>query len=260
MWIEYIIKTVKVVELKGVWVKLSDQVVLEDISFDVFEGDYIGIIGPNGAGKTTLLKVILGLIKPFRGKVSVFGLEPEEGKKFIGYVPQERPFNKDFPIKVIDVVLMGCLKDKGLFRNFTPEDLKRAEEALELVEMRPLRDREICGLSGGELQRVLIARAIVSKPKLLLLDEPTAHVDLPVQTEFFDLLKRLNEEGLTIIMVTHDIGVISSYVGKIACLNRKIYYHGTKEIRPEDLEAVYGCPVDLIAHGIPHRVLREHDR
>jgi zinc transport system ATP-binding protein len=248
----------KVVELKEVWVRLGNQLVLEDINFEVFQGDYIGIIGPNGAGKTTLLKVILGLIKPFKGEVRVFGLEPQEGKKFIGYVPQERPFNRDFPLKVMDVVLMGCLKDKGLFRNFSAEDFKRAEEVLELVEMLPLKDREIGSLSGGELQRVLIARALVSKPKLFLLDEPTAHVDLPVQTEFFDLLKRLNEEGLTIIMVTHDVGVLSSYVGKIACLNRKIYYHSTKEIRPEELEAVYGCPVDLIAHGVPHRVLREH--
>jgi len=250
---------VKVVELKEVWVKLGNEVVLENISFHIFEGDYVGIIGPNGAGKTTLLKVILGLIKPFKGKIRVFGLKPEEGKKFIGYVPQERPFNRDFPIKVMDVVLMGCLKDKGFFRNFTREDLKKAQEALELVDMLPLRDREISGLSGGELQRVLIARALISKPRLLLLDEPTVYVDLPVQTQFFDLLKRLNEEGLTIIMVTHDVGVLSSYVGKIACLNRKIYYHGTKEIRPEELEAVYGCPVDLIAHGIPHRVLREHE-
>ncbi len=246
-----------VVELKGVWVEREGQVILEDINFSVQEGDFVGIIGPNGGGKTTLLKVILGLIKPSRGDVMVFGREPEEGRHLVGYVPQERIFDRDFPLRVIDVVLMGRLRGKGMFKRYNREDLQKALEALELVEMSHLRDRQIGSLSGGELQRVLIARALVSEPKLLLLDEPTANVDLPVETEFFELLEGLRK-GITIILVTHDIGVLSTYVEKIACLNRKMYYHGTKEIRPEDLEAVYGCPVELIAHGVPHRVFREH--
>lgn len=247
---------VDVVRLEGVWVRRGRQVVLEDVSFTVQKGDYIGIIGPNGAGKTTLLKVILGLIRPFRGEVWVFGKRPEEVRTLVGYVPQERDFPRDFPLTVLDVVLMGRIKERP-FRPYRREDREKALEVLQLVEMAHLWDRPIGTLSGGELQRVLIARALVSNPKLLLLDEPTANVDLPVETEFFELLERIRRD-MTVILVTHDIGVISAYVEKIACLNRKLYYHGTKEIRPEDLEAVYGCPVDLIAHGIPHRVLRQH--
>jgi len=254
---KYTIRIVDAVKLEGVWVRRGRQVVLEDINFTVHKGDYIGIIGPNGAGKTTLLKVILGLIKPFRGEVWVFGRRPEDARSLVGYVPQERDFPRDFPIRVIEVVLMGRLGRVAPLRPYREEDREKAFEALRLVEMAHLWDRPIGSLSGGELQRVLIARALVSDPELLLLDEPTANVDLPVETEFFELLERIRRD-MTVLLVTHDIGVISTYVEKIACLNRRLYYHGTKEIRPEDLEAVYGCPVDLIAHGVPHRVLKEH--
>ncbi len=249
----------EVVNLRGVWVEVGGQVVLEDVDLTIREGEFLGIIGPNGGGKTTLLKVILGLLKPIRGEVEVFGLPPEEGRHFIGYVPQYGTFDRDFPIRVLEVVLMGRLRKRGPLRPFSREDRRRALEALELVEMAHLKDRQIGTLSGGELQRVLIARALVSEPKLLLLDEPTANVDLPVETEFFEMLEQLRKD-MTIVLVTHDVGVLSTYVEKIACLNRRLFYHDSKEIRPEDLEAVYGCPVDLIAHGVPHRVLGEHPR
>lgn len=254
---KYTIRHVEVVKLTGVWVRRGRQVVLEDVDFCVHEGDYVGIIGPNGAGKTTLLKVILGLIRPFKGEVRVFGRRPEEARALVGYVPQERDFDRDFPIRVIDVVLMGRLGKAPLLKPYGKEDREKAFEVLRLVEMDRLWNRPIGSLSGGELQRVLIARALASEPRLLLLDEPTSNVDLPVETEFFELLEEIRK-GMTVILVTHDIGVISTYVEKIACLNRRLYYHGGKEIRPEDIEAVYGCPVDLIAHGVPHRVLKEH--
>ncbi len=249
----------EVLRLKDIWVELGGQLILEDVSLSVYEGDFLGIIGPNGGGKTTLLKVILGLVKPFRGEVSVFGHPPEEGKRLVGYVPQYSTFERDFPIKVLEVVMMGRLRKRGPLHPFGRADREKALAALELVEMAHLKDREIGTLSGGELQRVLIARALTSEPRLLLMDEPTANIDLPVETEIFELLEGLREQ-MTIILVTHDVGVLSTYVDKIACLNRRLFYHDSKEIRPEDLEAVYGCPVDLIAHGVPHRVLGEHSQ
>lgn len=248
---------VEAVRLSDVWVELEGRVVLEDVDLTIREGEFLGIIGPNGGGKTTLLKVILGLIKPIRGEVKVFGLPPQQGRRYLGYVPQYGTFDRDFPIKVLEVVLMGRLGKGGSLRGFSDEDRLRALKALELVEMDHLKDRGIGTLSGGELQRVLIARALVAEPRLLLLDEPTANVDVPVEREFFDLLEHLKER-MAIVLVTHDVGVLSAHVEKIACLNRRLYYHDSREIRPEDLEAVYGCPVDLIAHGVPHRVLREH--
>ena len=153
---------------------------------------------------------------------------------------------------------MGRYSNAGLFHRYALEDKKKAEKALERVEMLGYRDKQIGKLSGGQQQRVFIARALVAESKLLLLDEPTASIDSSMQTEFYDLLGEL-KKSLTIIMVSHDIGAVSVYVDKIACLNRQLYYHGSKEITPEILEATYKCPVQLIAHGaVPHRVLKEH--
>jgi zinc transport system ATP-binding protein len=155
-------------------------------------------------------------------------------------------------------VLMGCNGTRGLVRRYSRQDRERALEALETVGMLPYQNHQIGRLSGGEQQRVFIARALVSQPKLLLLDEPTASVDPAMQTGFYELLEKLKKE-ITIIMVSHDISAVSIYVDKIACLNRELFYHGSKEIEPEVLEATYKCPVQMIAHGtIPHRVLKEH--
>jgi zinc transport system ATP-binding protein len=163
-----------------------------------------------------------------------------------------------FPITVWEVVLMGRLGRDKYFKKFAKEDMEIAEMSLKYVEMEKSKDKKIGELSGGERQRVFVARALASQPKILLLDEPMANVDSPREKEFYELLKKLKEK-LTIILVSHDIGIISAYVDKIACLNRKIYYHDSKEILLQDLSAVYGCPVDIIAHGLPHRVLKEHD-
>lgn len=219
--------------------------------------DFLGIIGPNGGGKTTLLKVILGLINPSRGSVTVLGDSPERSRRYIGYVPQISQFDREFPVTVLDVVLMGRLGRKGILRRYSEEDKRVAYEVLESVEMLELKDNQIGKLSGGQLQRVLLARALASDPKILLLDEPTASIDEPTKTELYELLKNLNRK-VTIVLVSHDIGVISSHVDKIACINRKLFYHGSKEIEAEIIEKTYQCPVDLIAHGVPHRVLRKH--
>ena len=247
----------EVIRLEDVWVRYGNQIVLESINLSVRRGDFLGIIGPNGGGKTTLLKVILGLVKPFRGRVWVLGGSPENNRRFIGYVPQTSQFDHEFPATVLDVVLMGCLGRRRLLRRYNEEDKNSAYEALKAVEMFEFKDRRIGALSGGQLQRVLIARALISNPKILLLDEPTASIDEPTKTDLYELLRKLNEE-ITIVLVTHDIGVISTYVKEIACLNRKLFYHGSKEIEGGVLEKMYQCPIDLIAHGTPHRVLREH--
>jgi zinc transport system ATP-binding protein len=248
----------EIVNIRDVWVYYDDTPVLEGISLTVEKGDFLGIIGPNGGGKTTLLKVILGLINPSRGTVTILGQPPEKSRQHIGYIPQYNLFDRDFPINVRDTVLMGCNGKMGIIRRYGREDKKRAQEALETVGMLPYQNQQLGKLSGGEQQRVFIARALVSRPRLLLLDEPTASVDSSMQTEFYELLVGLKKD-MTIIMVSHDISAVSIYVDDIACLNRQLYYHGSKEIEPDVLEKTYKCPVQMIAHGtIPHRVLKEH--
>ncbi len=248
----------EVVRLEDVWLHYDGAPILEGVSLSIEHGDFLGLIGPNGGGKTTLLKVILGLVKPSRGKVLVLGQTPERGRRFIGYVSQHNLFDRDFPISVWDVVLMGRYGRAGLLRRYSGEDRRTAQKTLQTVGMLDYKNRQIGKLSGGEQQRVFIARALVSEPRLLLLDEPTASVDPTMQTEFYELLEKLKEQ-MAIVLVSHDISAISIYVDKIACLNRQLFYHGSKEIGPEVLEATYKCPVQMIAHGtVPHRVLREH--
>ncbi len=247
-----------VVALEDVWVHFDGVSVLEGITLSIEQADFLGIIGPNGGGKTTLLRVILGLITPSRGRVSVLGKPPQRSRNHVGYIPQLSLFDRDFPISVWDVVLMGRYGSAGLLRRYSKRDKAMAQRALQTVGMLEHKDRQIGRLSGGEQQRVFIARALVSEPRLLLLDEPMASVDPTMQTEFYELLEGL-KQGMAIVLVSHDISAVSVYVDKIACLNRELFYHGSKEIGPEILEATYKCPVQMIAHGtVPHRVLREH--
>ncbi len=248
----------QIVELKNVWVNFDGFVVLEGINLSIYPDDFLGIIGPNGGGKTTLLRVILGLINPSQGEVKVFGDTPVRARKFVGYVPQHSQFDFEFPISVWEVVLMGRYRHTGVFKKYTEKDYKVVKEALERVGMVNLKDRQVGKLSKGQQQRVLLARALVSEPKLLLLDEPTASVDVHMQTEFYELLDELKKK-MPIVLVSHDIGAISVFVDKIACLNRKLFYHDSKEIKSEELIQIYGCPVELLAHGVPHRVLKKHE-
>ena len=248
----------EVVRLEDVWVQYNGVPILEGINLAIEQDDFLGIIGPNGGGKTTLLKIILGLISPSRGKVSVLGKPPEKSRSKIGYVPQHNLFDRDFPISVGDVVLMGRYGKSGLFRRYSSEDRRATQDALQTVGMLDYKERQMGKLSGGELQRIFIARALVAEPKLLLLDEPTASVDPAMQTEFYELLEKLKKQ-MAIVLVSHDISAVSIYVDKLACLNRQLHYHGSKEITSEILEATYKCPVQMIAHGlVPHRVLKEH--
>lgn len=246
------------VSLEHVYVSYGSKPALEDINLLVSRHDFLGIIGPNGGGKSTLLKIILGLVKPDSGVVTVLGNTPEKSRSRVGYVPQVSHFAQDFPVNVWDVVLMGRYGRAGLLKRYGRSDKAAVEKALLRVGMLDHLHTQIGQLSGGQQQRVLIARALVAEPQLLLLDEPTASVDLTMQTGLYELLEDLKQE-MTIIMVSHDISAVSVFVDKIACLNVRLYYHGSREITPEILEATYKCPVQLIAHGdIPHRILKEH--
>ncbi len=246
----------EVIGLRDVWVYHNGLPVLEDVTISIQRHDFLGIIGPNGGGKTTLLKVMLGLIKPEKGEVRVLGDDPLRNRRRIGYVPQHSLFDHDFPISVMDVVLTGRAGQRLLGR-YTDQDRKLAHDTLKMVDMLPFSKRPIGKLSGGERQRVFIARALVTEPEVLLLDEPTAGIDAHIQTEFYEILEKLKEK-MTIVMVSHDLTAISIYVDKIACLNRRLFYHNSKELTSDDLEETYQCPVEFIAHGIPHRVLKEH--
>lgn len=245
----------KAVEIKNVSLKFNDLSVLHDINLSVEEKDFMAIIGPNGGGKSTLLKIILGLLNPDTGKVKVFGKEPHKVRNLMGYLPQSVSFDPEFPINVFDTVLSG--RYRGLFKGYSKKDKTAVMHALKEVELLELKDRQISKLSGGQMQRVFIARAIVREPKLLIMDEPMSSIDPEMQNSFYGLLSKLKDK-MAIILVSHDVGAVSGQVDKIACLNRELFYHGPVEESAEGLEEVYKCPIELISHGIPHRVLKKH--
>ena len=246
-----------VIVLRGVCAEYDGVQVLEQVHLEVQSLDFIGIVGPNGGGKSTLLRILLGLVRPTEGEVRVLGHQVHRVRDRIGYVPQHLELDRDFPIRVRDVVSMGRLGKRALFRSYSKADWDIVERVLAEVGMADHAYRAFGDLSGGQRQRVLIARALAVEPEILLLDEPTASVDPQVTGSIYDLLKRLNER-VTILLVTHDMGAVSSCVKTVGCLNRKLHYHGTRELTAELVEAAYQCPIDLIAHGIPHRVFPEH--
>lgn len=243
------------VEIKDVCVKFNKYPILHDIDLIIKNNDFLAIIGPNAGGKSTLLKVILGLVKVDQGTVKVFGESPGKPSNPIGYLPQHVSFDPDFPINVFDTVLFG--RYHGFFQKYSDLDHEKVKEALAEVGMLDMKDCQMGQLSGGQMQRVFIARAIVREPKLLLLDEPMASIDPEMQNSFYSLLSKLRER-MAIVLVSHDVGAVSSHVENIACLNRKLYYHGAAEHAARSLEKMYKCPIDLLSHGIPHRVLKDH--
>jgi zinc transport system ATP-binding protein len=247
----------EVISVQHLWAGYDGEPVLQDINLSLRELDFVGLIGPNGGGKTTLLRVLLGLLPPMRGQVRIMGQSVKEGRRHIGYVPQTVEFDHDFPISVWDVARMGRLGKSRLLRRYTAGDDEIVTEALRSVEMLDLRNRPIGELSGGQRQRVYIARALATKPQILLLDEPMASVDPQVSSSIYELLGQLNKR-IAILMVSHDISAISSHVKTVGCLNRRLFYHGDEQLTPGVLELAYQCPIDLIAHGVPHRVFPEH--
>ncbi|MBT5469519.1 MAG: ABC transporter ATP-binding protein [Nitrospina sp.] len=236
-----------VIKIRDVHFSYGGPPILENIELDIQAKEFVGMVGPNGSGKTTLLRIILGLINPDRGSVEVLGKPAHQGVKEIGYMPQLTPFSRDFPISVEETVLMGRLGKTSSIGLFSKEDKRLAAESMEAVEVLDLSKRPIGSLSGGQLQRVLIARALTCNPEIMILDEPTANVDMKVEKDIFDLLKKLNEK-ITIIVVTHDIGFISQYITKVACINRTLICHPTSELTGETIEKLYGTHVHMVHH------------
>jgi zinc transport system ATP-binding protein len=251
----------KLVEIRNLFVGYENNPnVLKDINLTVYDDDFLGIIGPNGGGKTTLVKAILGLIKPTKGTITFF----ENGEKVnslnIGYLPQVNQIDKKFPITVADVILSGLTLKGRIFKRYSSEDRQKVRDIAEQMGVENLLSRQIGELSGGQLQRVLLARAIIDEPRLIILDEPGSYVDKRFETNFYRLLADLNEK-MVIILVSHDIGTIISNVKNIACVNGDLHYHAGTEISPEWLLKAYdSCPIEILGHGaLPHRVLMHHD-
>jgi zinc transport system ATP-binding protein len=246
-----------VIEVRGLWFSYNNHPVLREVDLTVGRGDFLVLIGPNGGGKTTLLKLMLGILRPDRGVIRVFGKPPREASHQIGYVPQELDVDRSFPIRVLDVVLMGRLQHGKLWSRYSRRDKEATYQALERVGMGEYQNHRIGELSGGQRQRVLVARALVSEPKILFLDEPTAHVDSKGETDFYSFLKELNET-VTIVVVSHDLSVIASCFKSVACVNQRLFFHDGAKIPEGMLDMAYLCPVEVVAHGVPHRVLHEH--
>lgn len=260
---EYSIMTSPIIQIADLSFHYKDQVVLQDVHLTVKSGDFVTIIGPNGGGKTTLVKIILGLIKPTNGTVLVHGRKPDKNGTVIGYVPQYIKHNQSFPASALDVVLMGRYSPSKRLRFFSKkDDRKAAYEALEKMGVAKFAKRKISDLSGGQRQRVLIARALVTDPELLVLDEPTASLDTKGQTDFYELLKELNE-NLTILVVSHDFLIVSSYAKSIACVNKRLHYHQSVGSTGELMEAFYSCsveevcPVEHVMRKVPVRTQME---
>ena len=209
--------------------------VLNDINLTVYQDDYLGIIGPNGGGKTTLMRLILGLKKPTEGKIRFFKDAQEVKEITMGYLPQYNDLDKQFPISVYEVVLSGLSKSKGLFSRYSKAQHQQVTDTLERMQLIELKDRHIGALSGGQLQRVLLARAIVSKPDVLILDEPNTYIDRRFQKQMYEMLEQINKE-CAIIIVSHDIAEVLNNVKHIACVNRHLHYHDTADMPREKLE------------------------
>lgn len=244
-----------VVELEGVNFAYQDVSVLQNVSFCVNSGEFIGIIGPNGGGKTTLLKLIMGFLTPTSGKIRVFGASPKNELGKIGYVPQSTRFDKQFPISVMEVVLLGRLSHLSWYGIYSKADKKAAMDALEMVGLPNFSDRAFGTLSGGQAQRVLIARALASNPSLLLLDEPTASVDANAQTEIYALLQKL-KGNMTILMVTHDLNIAVEHVKKVICVQNTVVMMTPQEVCEHFALGLYHTPLitGIKTHiKFPHR-------
>ncbi len=243
-----------IIDIRDVNFSYKKDKVLEDITFSVKKGDYLGIIGPNGGGKTTLLKIILGLIKPDSGIITIFGCRIEKFKERyrIGYVPQ-RSFEREytFPVTAEEVVRSGRAARMGILKRFREEDKRAVELAIEVSGVSQYRSKVISELSGGQKQMVFIARALSGEPDVLILDEPSVGIDIASEEKFYSFLSYLNKRlDITIILVSHDIGVVANEVNKILCLNRRLICHGEPEdfIKDEFLEKIYGRRVHSLLH------------
>lgn len=242
--------------LRDLSVAYDDREVLHDVALTIYADDFLGIIGPNGGGKTTLVRAILGNL-PYRGTIDYSPLLLRHGRRLIGYLPQQSLFDRSFPISVLETVLSGLQGEKGFHGRYTPDDERRAAELLAQTGIAPLARKAIGELSGGQMQRAMLCRALIGEPRLLILDEPTNFVDNRFEHELYELLHELNRR-MAIVMVTHDVGTVPNLVKSIVCVNGRVHRHDSNCITAEQLQA-YDCPIRLISHGtVPHTVLEHH--
>lgn len=246
-----------IITIRDLGVRYDSTVALEHVYLDIYGDDFIGIIGPNGGGKSTLVKAILGLV-PHSGSITLHKSLMRHSRPHIGYLPQISSFDKAFPISVREVIMSGLQGERGILHRYGRNERRMVDDILAKASLEELAKRPIGELSGGQLQRVMLCRAIISEPRLLILDEPTNFVDNRFENELYNLLHHLSER-MAIVMVSHDIGTISSVVRSIVCVNRHVHRHDSNVISEEQL-LNYNCPIQIISHGnIPHTVLGQHD-
>lgn len=251
---------VPVFEIKNVTYEYKDKMeatpALQNISFSINEGEFLAIVGPNGSGKSTLLKLILGVYKLQQGQILINGKNRKSFNAWqdIGYVSQKAAAHaKGFPATVKEVVLSGLTKEKGLFKRFNRKDNEQLDKTLELLDISHIKYQNVSNLSGGQAQRVFIARALINNPSILVLDEPTEGIDSKHVKDFYNVLFKLKEKDVTILLVTHDIGVVVDNADRVACLNEHLHFHGTntefQNLGEAELSKIYGFPLQLVSHN-----------
>lgn len=245
-----------IIEIKNLTAGYEDRTVLRNVNLVVNKHDFVGIIGPNGGGKTTLVKCILGLLKPISGEVLYKG--DSQPQFSIGYLPQSNSIDRKFPITVEEVILSGLSSQKSLTSRFNAAHREKARQVIQRMGLEGLQHRAIGKLSGGQLQRTLMGRAIISDPALVVLDEPSTYIDKRFEARLYEILAEINH-NCAIILVSHDIGTVLQQVKSIACVNETLHYHPDTEISDEWLQQNFNCPIELLGHGaLPHRILAEH--
>ncbi len=254
-----------ILEIKDLEVRYRDEIALSKINLKIKEGDFVAILGPNGAGKSTLLKAVLGILKPSKGEIRVFGKKIDElDRRLIGYVPQFLDENSSIPLRVIDIIKMGRYPHLGILRYFKEKDYKKIDEIIDYLRISEIKNKLFSELSGGQKQRVLIGRALVNEPKLLILDEPTTGLDVNSSEGLYGMLNNLHKKyKLTILLVTHDAMAVSDMVSSVACLNKNIAVHGKPEevLTEENIQCLYGKHYMIFGHGkIPHMVVKKIDK
>ena len=248
-----------IIQISDLYAAYEEKTVLSHVNLTVYERDFLGIIGPNGGGKTTLIKSILGLHQPQKGKIHFFKNGKEVPEINMGYLPQYNNIDKKFPISVYEVILSGLSKQKFIFQRYSNEQHELVRQMIIQMGLEGMDKRAIGELSGGQLQRALLGRALVSNPEVIILDEPNTYIDKRFEAKLYSLLEEINKER-AIILVSHDIGTILKNVKTIACVNETVHYHPHTEVPTEWLEEHFGCPIEMLGHGtFPHRVLKCHD-
>lgn len=245
-----------IIEIKNLSAAYEGKKVLNNVNLTIYERDFLGIIGPNGGGKTTLIKCILGLIKPLSGEIRYLG----KGAKGmpLGYLPQYNKIDNKFPITVEEVVLSGLSNRRRLYSRYSSEERRKAQDVIQKMGLEDKAFSTIGELSGGQMQRALLGRAIISDPEVVVLDEPNTYIDKRYEARLYELLADINRER-AIVLVSHDIGTVLQQVKSVACVNETLDYHPDTNVSGEWLEKEFQCPIELLGHGaIPHRVLGEH--